>query len=176
MNKPNNIFLIGLMGSGKTSVGRYLAKELGKEFYDVDQYIEAKAGADIRWIFDVEGEQGFREREIKAIAELTQKQNVVLATGGGAILREENRKALSAQGMIIYLRASIEVLLQRTQYSRHRPLLLVEDRQAIFEKLAGQREGIYYELADLIYETDGYSVNELGKKIVRDLKNENTTT
>ena len=118
-----NIFLVGLMGSGKTTVGRLLAKRLGLKFVDSDQEIESRTGATISWIFEIEGEDSFRQREMETIDELTSRQGILLATGGGSVIRPENREVLKKRGIVIYLRASVSNILKRTQHDRNRPLL-----------------------------------------------------
>ena len=126
MTSKPNIFLVGPMGAGKTSIGRQLADALGMEFFDSDHEIEARSGATIPWIFDVEGEEGFRRREQAMIDELSQRQNIVLATGGGAVLSEANRNYLKTRGTVIYLSASIDLLLERTQRDRQVPRSAME--------------------------------------------------
>ena len=134
------IFLVGLMGAGKTTVGRQLAKVLGMAFCDSDREIERRTGANIPLIFDIEGEQGFRARERKVIAELTSRDNIVLATGGGAILGCENRANLSARGVIIYLQASVDQLYKRTSKDQKRPLLQIDNPKAKLQELLVERE------------------------------------
>ena len=168
--KNNNIFLVGLMGTGKTTIGQHIARELGLVFYDTDAAIVKKTGADINWIFDLEGEEGFRERESKVVEELTKLDHIVLATGGGTIVRPDNRQHLRDNGMVIYLQATIDKLLVRTEKSNHRPLLNTNDKRATYEKLLVQRHPLYSEIADLTYDTDNDHVSELGSLIVRDLK------
>jgi len=170
-DKPHNIFLIGLMGAGKTSIGRSLAKTLGWTFYDSDQVIEVRSGADITWIFDVEGEVGFREREVDVIDELTQKKNIVLSTGGGTVLRPENREALAGRGLVIYLEASITTLAQRTRYdTTKRPQLLQQNRKRRLQELFLERETFYKTVADLVYKTDESSLTLVCEHILRDLE------
>ncbi len=171
MSKAQNLILVGLMGSGKTSVGQYIARKLNLEFYDSDHEIEVRSGADIPWIFDLEGEAGFRKREAQVIEELTQLQGIVLATGGGVVLDPANRAALGAHGIVIYLHASVEHLVERTRLSRNRPLLLAQDPKEIFTKLTLEREHLYREIADFIYDTNGLAVPALGNTIINDLKN-----
>lgn len=156
-----NVFLIGPMGAGKSTIGRLLAKEIGYPFMDSDREIEARTGADIPWIFDVEGEEGFREREEAMIAELVREDGIVLATGGGVVMREANRHALGANGLVVYLRTSVEQQLQRTAKDRQRPLLQTPDPEKVLRDLMAKRDPLYSEIADLTIETD-----QRGPKIV----------
>lgn len=149
-----NLILVGPMGAGKSTIGRLLAKELQLPFKDSDKEIEERTGANIPWIFDVEGEAGFREREQSALAELCQEEGLVLATGGGAVLREENRRALREGGCVIYLHASVEQQLERTSRDRNRPLLQTENPGDVLRKLVTLRDPLYRDVADLIIETD----------------------
>jgi len=153
MNPQGNVFLIGPMGAGKTTIGRHLAALLHKRFVDVDQEIEKRTGVTIRVIFEIEGEAGFRRRESAAIEDLTQDLGIVLATGGGAVLQEENRKALKTRGTVVYLQADIETLVERTRRDRNRPLLQTEDPRGKIEELLRQREPIYRALADIVIDT-----------------------
>lgn len=148
-NKPHNIFLIGPMGVGKTTIGRQLARDLGLDFYDSDQEIENKTGADISWIFDVEGERGFRRREASVIEELTLMSNIVLATGGGSVLCERNQSNLSSRGIVIFLDTSVDLQLNRTSQDKKRPLLQQDNRREILENLRDIRLPIYTNLADI---------------------------
>lgn len=149
-----NLTLVGPMGAGKSTIGRLLAKELGLQFKDSDRVIEERTGASIPLIFELEGEQGFREREQQVIAELMRQRGLVLATGGGAVLRAENRSALAAGSQVIYLHASVEHQLERTARDRNRPLLQTENPRQVLEDLLAVREPLYRELADIIIETD----------------------
>ena len=159
------------MGAGKTTIGRQLAEALGMEFVDSDHEIEARSGATIPWIFDVEGEEGFRKREQAMIEELTQRQNIVLATGGGAVLSAANRQCLKSRGTVIYLSASIEQLLKRTQRDRNRPLLQTEDPRAKLEELMQIRDPLYREVADIVIKTDHNSIHKAVSRIIEQLKN-----
>jgi len=170
MDKSANIFLVGPMGSGKTTIGRLLAKSLRKEFIDSDHEIEARTGANIPWIFDIEGEAGFREREHQAIDELTRRQGVVLATGGGAVLREDNRRCLVARGTVVYLRTTVDQQLKRTRKDRNRPLLQTADPRQRLEELMRQRDPLYREIANLIVDTDNRSIRTTVNTIVSYLK------
>jgi len=163
---PDNIFLVGPMGAGKTTIGRQLAKSLGMEFLDSDHEIEQRTGADIPLIFDLEGEAGFRHREQAVIDELTQRTGVVLATGGGAVLSAENRVHLSRRGRVIYLHASVDQLVTRTARDRNRPLLQTDDPHARLESLMAVRDPLYREVADLIIETGGRTVRQVVKQIL----------
>jgi shikimate kinase/3-dehydroquinate synthase len=165
----SNIYLVGLMGAGKTTVGRALAKKLNKRFIDSDHEIEARSGASIPLIFEVEGEENFRQREAEVIRDLTALQGIVLATGGGAILRKENRDFLKARGTVIYLRASISHILQRTSRDKNRPLLQTADPRKRLEELAREREPLYCEVADMIVETGRPNIPSLVHAILAQL-------
>lgn len=162
---PDNIFLVGLMGAGKTSVGKMLARRLNKTFFDSDHEIERMTGVKIPVIFEIEGEEGFRLRESKMLAKLVQKRNIVLATGGGAILSGENRKLLSAHGTVIYLRAAINDLWHRTRHDRSRPLLQTSDPLGKLRELLLQRDPLYCEVANIIIDTGSQSLSNLTHKI-----------
>ncbi|KFX71370.1 shikimate kinase [Pseudomonas taeanensis MS-3] len=149
-----NLILVGPMGAGKSTIGRLLAKELRLPFKDSDKEIEQRTGADIPWIFDVEGEQGFREREQAVIAALCEFDGMVLATGGGAVMRSENRAALRSGGRVVYLHASVEQQLDRTSRDRNRPLLRAGDPGKVLRDLLAIRDPLYREIADVIVETD----------------------
>lgn len=142
------------MGAGKSTIGRLLAKELKLPFKDSDKEIEQRTGADIPWIFDVEGEQGFREREQSVIAELCELDGLVLATGGGAVMRPANRSALRAGGRVVYLRTSVEQQLDRTSRDRNRPLLRTANPGQVLADLMALRDPLYLEIADVVVETD----------------------
>lgn len=142
------------MGAGKSTIGRLLAKELRLPFKDSDKEIEQRTGADIPWIFDVEGEQGFREREQAVIAELSRQDGLVLATGGGAVMRPENRRALHAGGRVVYLHTSVEQQIDRTARDRNRPLLRTADPAQVLRELMAMRDPLYREVADIVIETD----------------------
>lgn len=165
-----NIFLVGLMGAGKTTVGRALAKKLNKKFIDSDHEIEARTGVSIPLIFEIEGETSFRQREVDVIRDLTAQNDIVLATGGGAILRPENRECLKARGTVIYLRASVNSILQRTGHDKNRPLLQTANPRERIEQLAREREQYYTEVADLIIETGRPNVQLLVQSIVSQLE------
>lgn len=166
----SNIILVGLMGSGKTTIGRALARRLNKRFIDSDHEIEARTGVSIPLIFEIEGEASFRQREAEVIRDLTALDDIVLATGGGAILRPENRERLKAGGTVIYLRASVASILQRTGHDKNRPLLQSGDPKATVERLAREREPYYLEVADVIVETGRPNVQLLVQTIVSQLE------
>jgi len=166
MEESPSVFLVGPMGAGKTTVGRQLATALGYAFVDSDHEIEARTGADIPWIFQVEGEDGFRRREAQAIEDLTTRKHIVLATGGGAVLRPENRAVLHDRGFVVYLSADIDQLLARTARDRNRPLLRTDDRRGVFERLLAEREHLYREVAHLEVNTNAGNVREAVAAIV----------
>ncbi|WP_157314261.1 shikimate kinase [Chitinibacter sp. GC72] len=170
MKMPGNFFLVGLMGAGKTTVGRALAKAAGKTFHDSDHEIEARTGARIPTIFEMEGEAGFRQREAEAIAELTQLKNIVLATGGGAVLNPVNRAHLRRNGYVIYLCATPEELYQRTCHDKNRPLLQTADPKARLAELYAIRDPLYREVADLVMDTSQQSVNSLLQLLLKELE------
>ena len=171
-----NIILVGLMGAGKTSVGKALARMLGKHFLDSDQEIERATGVKIPVIFEIEGEPGFRVRENKMLRELVRQDNIVLATGGGAILSKENRDLLTANGTVIYLQAPVRSLIKRTRRDRNRPLLQVRDPVANLTALFEQRNPLYREIAHLIVDTGDQSVRVLAGQIEDKLRALATTT
>ena len=167
---PDNIFLVGLMGAGKTSVGRLLASHFGKTFYDCDHEIERRTGVKIPVIFDVEGEEGFRAREATVLRELANLDNIVLATGGGAVLRAENRAELKQHGIVIYLRAALDDLWQRTRHDRNRPLLQTGDGRARLEQLYLQRDPLYQEVAAVVVDTGNQSLRSLAQRLEQHLR------
>lgn len=154
MKAINNIFLIGPMGAGKTTVGQMLARKLDKTFYDSDHVVEEQAGVDINWIFDVEQEAGFRRREVRAIAELSQLSNIVLATGGGAITQEESRFNLSARGLVVYLNTPLAAQHDRVKFDQNRPMVRTGDRHQRLLELHQHREPLYQSIADIEFLTD----------------------
>ena len=171
MNSPkNNIFLIGLMGAGKSTVGKVLAKKLGRRFLDADHVIEERCGVKIPVIFEMEGEAGFRKREAQVIREITAEHEIVLATGGGAILFPENRQALKARGTVIYLHANPNELWHRTKGGDARPLLRNGDAKKILENLYTIRDPLYREIADHVIETGKPSVNQLVNTLIMQLE------
>jgi len=170
-SEAHNVYLIGPMGSGKTAVGRRLALLLGKQFYDSDVEIEKRTGVDVRFIFEKEGEARFREREREVIADLTTLDNVVVATGGGAVLDPTNRERLAATGTVVYLETSIDALVQRTRSAKTRPLLLNDDPRAVFERLLVTRRPLYEEIADIRIDTTGRQVRAVATDIQQRLGN-----
>ncbi|WP_343153579.1 shikimate kinase AroK [Buchnera aphidicola (Mindarus keteleerifoliae)] len=168
MAEKRNIFLVGPMGAGKSTIGRQLAQQLNMDFYDSDQEIEKRTGADINWVFDVEGEKGFRNREKKIINELTMKQGIVLATGGGSITTKEARNQLSSRGVVIYLKTTIEKQLMRTNRDKKRPLLKEKgiSDTGILQKLANYRNPLYEEIADFTVCTDEQSAKVVSHQII----------
>ncbi len=161
----SNIILIGPMGAGKTTIGRQIARILGFDFFDSDKEIEERTGVSIPLIFELEGEEGFRKREQDVISELTQKKRIVLATGGGAVLKAENQKTLKRSGTVIYLCAGIDDLLERTAKDKNRPLLQTDNPRAKLQAILTEREPIYRELADIILETNKMSVHAAVKEL-----------
>ena len=153
------------MGAGKSAVGRQLAKLLHLEFIDSDEEIETRTGVDIPFIFEKEGEEGFRKREMKVIDELSQKDGVVLATGGGAVTDAESRSRLGARGFVVYLYTSVKQQLERTQRGRNRPMLENSDPEKVLEDLMTIRDPLYREVADLIVDTDGRRVQTVAREI-----------
>ncbi|MBD3647859.1 MAG: shikimate kinase AroK [Pseudomonadales bacterium] len=148
-DRSRNIFLVGPMGVGKTTIGRLLSQELGLEFFDSDQEIEKRAGADIAWIFDVEGEEGFRIRESSVLDDLTLRSGVLIATGGGSILEESNRRMLRSRGTVVFLDTSLEIQLRRTERDKKRPLLQNVDHEKVLAELKAARDPLYNEVADV---------------------------
>jgi shikimate kinase len=167
---PGSVYLVGLMGAGKTSVGRMLAKRLGKHFIDSDHEIENRTGVRIPTIFEIEGEVGFRRREASVIRELVGKDNIVLATGGGAVLDAETRRLLHATGTVIYLRADPSELWLRTRHDRNRPLLQAADPLARLIALRDERDPLYRETAHLIIDSGARSIRSLVGRIERELR------
>ncbi len=169
MKRPNNIFLIGPMGTGKTTIGRQLAAALGMEFEDSDAEIRRRTGVDIPLIFELEGEAGFRKRERKVIEQLTARDDLVLATGGGVVLDPENRRDLTGRGLVIYLHCSPEQQYQRTARDRNRPLLQNADPRVRLRELMEQRDPLYRQTADLIVSTERRNAVTVVREITRKL-------
>ncbi|RWU09321.1 shikimate kinase AroK [Pseudidiomarina gelatinasegens] len=167
MAEKRNIFLVGPMGAGKSTIGRQLARQLHLEFFDSDTEIERRTGADIAWVFELEGEEGFRAREEKVIEELTENTGIVLATGGGSILSKESRNRLSARGVVVYLQTTIDKQLARTQRDKRRPLIAeAENPREVLEELADERNALYEEIADIIVRTDEQSTKVVIDQII----------
>ena len=166
-----NIFIVGPMGSGKSSVGKIISSELFLNFFDTDEEIETRTGASIDWIFDLEGEEGFRKRESNILEEMVQQNSIVLSTGGGIILSESNRELLSSRGTVFYLATPIKVQLERTSKDKDRPLLKNGDPGKILEELHVARESLYEEVADYIVNTEGKSSQEVSTEIIKLVKN-----
>jgi shikimate kinase len=166
MNRTQNVFLIGPMGAGKSAVGRQLARLLHLDFVDSDEEIEVRTGVDIPFIFEKEGEDGFRKREAKVIDDLTQRDRIVLATGGGVVVDPANRSHLGARGFVIYLHTSVDQQVARTRRGRERPLLEQDDPRAVLEALMAVREPLYREIADLTVDTDGRKVKAVATEIL----------
>jgi len=165
------VFLVGMMGAGKTTIGRALARVLRREFLDLDHEIEARCGVRIAHIFDVEGEEGFRRREQSVLQECSDKPDLVLATGGGAVLSEENRACLKGRGVVVYLRATPEELYRRVARDRSRPLLQTPNPQQRVRDLLAQREPLYEEVADIVFDTGNLPIQHVVKALIPLLQN-----
>lgn len=170
-NARNNIYLVGLMGAGKTTIGRQLAKRLGRTFVDSDHEIEVRTGVGIPLIFEIEGEAGFRKREAQIIAELTQREDIVLATGGGVVLDPQNRACLHRNGVVVYLCVQPRQLWERTRHDSGRPLLQVDDPLARIEELYAQRDPLYREIADIVVEGGSGGSQQMVRHIEREVRN-----
>lgn len=166
-----SVFLVGPMGAGKTTIGRHLARTLRLEFIDSDHEIERRTGATIPWIFDIEGEAGFRRREQAVIDDLTMRAGIVLATGGGAVLDPANRRCLHERGTVVYLRATLDELLRRTARDRNRPLLQTDNPRAKLEALLQVREPLYREVAHIVIDTGSGSVASVVRRLVAAIRN-----
>ncbi len=167
MVKSDNIFLVGPMGAGKTTIGRQLAKKLSNKFYDSDNEIEQRTGVNIPLIFELEGEEGFRKRESQVISELVTLKNIVLSTGGGSVLDPNNRKALTDNGYIIYLKSTAEKLFNRTADDKRRPLLQTEGRLNKIKNILDEREPIYISMANKVIDTHDLSIKQITDKILK---------
>ena len=170
-----NIYLVGPMGAGKTTVGRHLAELLGRDFIDSDHEIERKTGATIPWIFEKEGEVGFRLRETNVLNELTSRSSLVVATGGGAVTQPDNRKFLNQRGIVVYLYTPVELQLQRTYRDKNRPLLQVDDPEQKLRDLLSARDPLYREIAHYIIETNQGAARELAQKILQLISSQQVT-
>jgi len=169
MAGPGNLFLIGMMGAGKTTVGRLLARRLRLRFFDCDHEIERRCGVKVPTIFDIEGESGFRLRESQTLAELTALDDIVLATGGGAVLAEENRRCLAARGTVAYLCARPEELYERVRQYRNRPLLATDDPLARLRDLHAQRDALYRAIADVVIDSGRLSIQAVTRTLAEEL-------
>ena len=165
-----NIFIVGPMGSGKSTVGKIISDELFLDFFDTDDEIEKRTGASIDWIFDLEGEEGFRRRESKILSEMVQKNSIVLSTGGGIILDSSNRELLSSRGTVFYLSTPISIQVERTANDKDRPLLKNGNPSEILSKLHEERKGLYASVSDHVVETDNKSSQEVASQIVKLVK------
>jgi shikimate kinase len=172
MKRSRNIFLIGPMGAGKSTIGRHLADLLKMEFFDSDAEIEKRCGTDIAWIFDIEGEEGFRQREEKVIHELTEKNGIVLATGGGVVDSALNRARLAARGAVVYLKVTVDQQMERTIKDKSRPQLQVTNKREVLEKLREERTHLFEEIADYTIKTDERGVKTVASDIVKMLHGE----
>lgn len=165
-----NLILVGMMGSGKTTMGRLLARSLGKAFVDSDEEIQKRTGVTIPHIFDIEGEPGFRQRETTAIHDLVGRDNIVLATGGGAVLAEQNRECLQQNGIVIYLKANVHDLWQRTRHDRNRPLLQTADPHSKLTELFQQRDPLYQQMSDIVVQSGKQSVHSLMLNLIDEIE------
>ena len=170
------IFLVGMMGAGKTTIGRALAKLLGREFIDLDHELEARCGVRVSLIFDIEGEEGFRRRETQALDECSARRGIVLATGGGAVLAPENRNFLKSRGVVIYLRADAEELYRRVARDRNRPLLQTANPRERVAELLRERSGFYEDVATITFDTGVMPVNQVVRSLISLLKQCETPT
>ncbi len=161
------IFLIGPMGSGKTTVGRFLAARLELEFIDLDQEIERRCGVEVRTIFDIEGEQGFRAREQAMLDELSQRDDIMLATGGGSVLNEDNRRILRARGLVVWLKTRVEQQIRRLERDQRRPLLQAPDREQRLERMAAERDPLYADCAHLVVQSDNVAPAHMAARAER---------
>jgi shikimate kinase len=166
MRKQENVFLVGPMGAGKSTIGRSLAKALQRSFYDTDQFIEDRSGVTIAWIYDIEGDDGLYRREEDAVDELTQMSGIVLATGAGVVSNPKNCSMLAARGVVIYLKVSIGDQLERMRLDSKRHLLQTSDRENVLRQLQLEREHVYQEIADYTFDTTCYNINSLTREIV----------
>ncbi|WP_370232559.1 shikimate kinase AroK [Marinobacter nauticus] len=166
MSLPKRVVLVGPMGAGKSTIGRLLARELGYRFLDSDRIIEERCGANIPWIFDVEGEDGFRQRETSMLDELSNEVGTVLATGGGAVMRAENHGLLKKNSVVVYLKTSIDQQVERTRKDRNRPLLQNDDPEGVLRRLFAIRDPLYTELADIVMFTDRKSPRLVVRQLV----------
>jgi shikimate kinase len=164
--EQDNIFLVGMMGAGKSTVGKAIARRLGRDFIDCDREIVERTGVPIATVFEIEGEEGFRRRESSVLAELAGRKAAVIATGGGAVIAEENRRLMRSHGTVVYLRASLDHLHERTRHDSSRPLLAGGNRRATLSALLEAREPLYLEAADLVVESGAQSASSLAAKVI----------
>ncbi|TCO76754.1 shikimate kinase [Chromatocurvus halotolerans] len=164
------VFLVGPMGAGKTTIGKFLAQGLGLGFADTDAEVERRTGADIPWIFDVEGEEGFRDREAQVVQEMTTWEDTVLATGGGVVVREANRQFLAERGFVVYLHATLEEQVRRTRKTSNRPLLHGNDPEGTLRDLMAVRDPLYREIADHVIDTDDSSPKTVAQRLLKELR------
>ena len=165
-----NIFIVGPMGSGKSTVGKIISDELFLNFFDTDDEIESRTGASIDWIFDLEGEEGFRKRESSILEEMVKQNSIVLSTGGGIILSDSNREMLSSRGTVFYLSTPISVQIERTSKDKDRPLLKNGDPEEILTRLQKERKGLYESVSDHVIETENKSSQEVASEIINFVK------
>ena len=171
MAKYDNIFLIGPMGAGKTSVAKQLSRLMDFPFFDSDEAVQTRTGVSVSWIFEKEGEAGFREREAAMIDELTAMRSVIVSTGGGAIVTPINRERLAERGFVAYLNVGLELQIDRTSRQRgHRPLIDMADPRDQLIKLNAEREPLYQSIADCVYATDRLSPHAVAQKIMKDYR------
>lgn len=170
VSENSRIFLIGPMGTGKTTIGGQLARALDFNFLDTDQELEKRTGASVSLIFDVEGESGFRERESKLVEELTNLERIVLATGGGAVLGEQNRQLLSERGQVVYLKSAVPALIERMRFDQSRPLLQTADPAETLREIMKVREPLYSSIADVTIDTGKLSVKQVIKRLLGELR------
>jgi shikimate kinase len=161
----DRIFLVGAMGAGKSAVGRQLARLLHFDFTDTDHEVETRAGVDIAFIFDKEGESGFRARETQALTDVAARSRLVVATGGGCVVAAQNRRIMAESGVVVYLHASVEQLFERVRYGTHRPLLQTDDPRAALARIVEAREPLYRSLADLVIDTGGRRVHAVARSL-----------
>lgn len=165
-----SIFLIGPMGSGKTTVGRHLAERLGLAFVDLDHEIQRRCGVDVSTIFDIEGEDGFRQRETALLEELSRRDGIVMATGGGSVVSEANRRLLRRRGLVVFLETSVGQQLRRLERDRQRPLLQAPDRRERLENLAGERNPLYRDCADIVIRSANVAPPAMAARVAREIQ------